>query len=132
MARDVKSDQFFLMREELLLPPFRHTGEAFINGERAMLRGRAIGFQGREDAGLALRSGALRSHGLIRGPIEDRRELRAPGSRRVERAGLDEAFQGALAELAHVHPMAEIKERDKGPAGVARLQDGCNRALADV
>src|SRR5438132_5102008 len=111
MARDVKSDQFFLMREELLLPPFRHTGKAFINGERTVFRTRDVRFQGCEDAGLALRGGELCSHGLIHRPIEDGRELRAPGPRRVERAGLDKTFQGALTELAHIHPMAEIKER---------------------
>ena len=69
MACDVKSDQFFLMREELLLPPFRHIGKAFINGEGAVLRTRAVTFEGREDAGLALQGGALRSHGLIHRPI---------------------------------------------------------------
>jgi len=53
-------------------------------------------------------------------------------AKRIERAHLDQAFQGALAHAAQVDPLAEIAQGFKRAAGPARLENDFDRPGADV
>src|SRR5207245_7713024 len=117
----------------LVLVPFRHVGQALVERQRAAPPALAVwGLEGGEDARLSAGLRLLGGQGLVHGPVQDGGELGAARAGRIEGAGFDQAFQRPRVELADVHTVAEVEERDVGALRLPRVEDRFNRAFANV
>ncbi len=66
----------------------------------------------------------------LHGPLDDGHQLRTAGAQRIERAGLDQRFDRAAADLLGVDPFAKIEQAAERSVLCARADDGRRGRLA--
>ena len=81
-----------------------------------------------------LRAGAIALQLLaaLHGAVDHGIKLRAAGAERIERAGLDQAFEHAPVQQARVDGVAELEERVEAAQLLARFENAAHRIFADV
>ena len=130
MAGEVKAEGLLFEGHHLLVVPF---GQGGLGAGQSEARGR-LGLFGHErherEAAVVFLGGPLLADGG--GLVEAGHEPGPGAAEAVAGPALDEVFDDALGEFAHVHPAGEIQQRGEGPAGLAFDHDFGHGVAADV